>query len=73
MKQLKVQFKETNKQGLIKDITELYINKIMPLVSDIRNKKYVNPRVVKDHNTECMRLIEEPYDLTNLLIDLSEV
>lgn len=62
-------FRTTPQPGLVTDMVELYITKITPLVSRRRALQYAEVGVVKDSD-DSLRLIEEPYTMENLLINL---
>jgi hypothetical protein len=62
-------FRATPQPGLVTDMVELYITKITPLVSRRRNLLYAEVGVVRGSD-DTLRLVEEPYTLGNLLINL---
>jgi hypothetical protein len=63
------QFRTIPQPGLVTDMVELYITKISPLVARRRELQYAEVDVVKDFD-DSLRLVEEPYTLENLLINL---
>jgi len=62
-------FRTAPQPGLVSDMVELYITKISPLVSRRRELQYTEVDVVRDSD-DSLRLVEEPYTLENLLINL---
>lgn len=62
-------FRTDPQPGLVTDMVELYITKISPLVSRRRELQYTEVDVVRDSD-DSLRLVEEPYTLENLLINL---
>lgn len=62
-------FRAAPQPGLVTDMVELYITKISPLVSRRRELQYAEVDVVRDAD-DSLRLVEEPYTLRDLLINL---
>tara|TARA_Y100000748_G_scaffold302498_1_gene304867 strand:- start:6994 stop:7761 length:768 start_codon:yes stop_codon:yes gene_type:complete len=62
-------FRTAPQPGLVTDMVELYITRISPLVSRRRELQYAEVDVVRDSD-DSLRLVEEPYTLGNLLINL---
>lgn len=62
-------------KDVIKDMVEIYISKITPLVKKRQELKYSKIGIKKEESQteEIFRLIEEPYTLGDLLIDLDGV
>lgn len=65
-------FRTTPQPGLVTDMVELYITKIRHLVSRRRELLYTEVDVVRDSD-DSLRLVEEPYTLENLLINLDSL
>ena len=65
-------FHGTPEPGLITDMVELYITKISPLVARRRELQYAETDIVRSFD-DTLHLVEEPYTLESLLINLDGV
>ena len=65
-------FYEDPQPGLVADMVELYISRLVPLVTKIRELRYKHVGVIKD-SSDTRRLIEDPYTLEDLLINIDNI
>ena len=72
LKNLIAQYYDNPQLALVRDMTELYIEKIQPLVTCLRTLKYQVNEIEKK-NTDVVKLVQEPYSLDSLFINLEGV
>ena len=66
------QFRSDPQPGLVRDMVEIYMSRIDPVVTKLRRLKYEKSYIEK-LGDDSFRLVEEPYTLENLLINLHGV
>lgn len=65
-------FHDDPQPALVGDMVELYISRLLPIVTKIRELKYSKVGISKTDG-DTIRLVEEPYTLEDLLVNLDTI
>jgi hypothetical protein len=63
------EYRESGRTAVLRDITDLYIHRLLPAAEKRRNLKYAESRVDRTSTGDVV-LVEEPFTLSSLFLDL---
>lgn len=66
------EYKEDSRQELLVDIVQLYTERLLPTAESLRNLEYTESRVDRTTSGEVI-LVEEPFTLSSLFLNLDDI
>jgi hypothetical protein len=69
-KQLLKQYEDDGKKGYLDDTLEVYVDKLVPTATELRDEKYISSRIEYNDDDGTYHLIQEPWNLKSLEVAL---